>query len=920
MTTRQGLSKHKVISSGRLTSTSRGQPIKKKLPSKPTPAPGPHYSLYSTDSEDQVTTIHRGLDRCAALLHGILQAEQEEPKPPTAKGTKSVPSKPKPKQCPGRLEAERKKPVRKTISASASAPEQKAILTSRSQPALRGQPGYPEEPRPTGDPGGPQMAPPVATAAQWELMQPQVRPMAYPQQQGSSVSQHSSGHQGTTMFNCRLATSTPILGPQDATNSQPYASNPMQVHSTPDAQLQQFAQHWVMTTTAPSVPHGVMSTTTTPQMTIAQHPTFSSVLTPLHHLTPVTSTPAAVTSMPAPLYNHATVITAPPQQPLLPQHGAFPSGQGVPVHSTPIVSPFPAAMPNQDVPQVLHNVNPVATGTLSSYPITAQMPQPPAQVVGHRGPPQGCPSGESSEYSPTSDEDEAEGVDTTPVRDSDSQTGTGTGTGTPAILKAKPLSPEKTAKKVMTVKYLLGELKAMVVNQDSAAVQLINEVENSISLLPAMVGSTNIQAELALALQPLRSENVQLRRRLRILNQQLMERERAEREARPVDCDLEMTSLQSLNLTLQLQLREAHNEMEQIQLKNKELQQAVEDKENELQLSRQQSEAETSRIMMDVSGALSEMKSYQSKLESSMMENAALSSSLQQREAEIYRLQEVIRNLQGPISGSSIERLEVMDAPKPNPHLRKHVLEMHQQDQKSSCGSDDIADSVKNYLQSMEEKNLTSSPPRSHLSPQRTPSHSSSQWRGAGLGLPQEQLCSPRRQGVGVLGKESYSVGSERGFGGGIDFAPLKEAGAALAEPPMRMERSLDGSGALKSLSQIMDRMALTAKGLQCEDSNKPSSTNGTTSHFKVNPGVLPVPPQHLDLGETPAAYTGRPSEMDSSLSSTSTSCESQATDCSMNSWSTFNTRDEEVFRTGMAALDASIARLQRTLQIDIRR
>lgn len=47
---------------------------------------------------------------------------------------------------------------------------------------------------------------------------------------------------------------------------------------------------------------------------------------------------------------------------------------------------------------------------------------------------------------------------------------------------------------------------------DSEAVRLISEVEQSISLLPTMVGSTNIQAELALALQPLRSENVQLRR------------------------------------------------------------------------------------------------------------------------------------------------------------------------------------------------------------------------------------------------------------------------------------------------------------------------------------------------------------------------------------------------------------------------
>lgn len=35
------------------------------------------------------------------------------------------------------------------------------------------------------------------------------------------------GHQGTTMFNCRLATSTPILGPQDATPSQPVSFHEM---------------------------------------------------------------------------------------------------------------------------------------------------------------------------------------------------------------------------------------------------------------------------------------------------------------------------------------------------------------------------------------------------------------------------------------------------------------------------------------------------------------------------------------------------------------------------------------------------------------------------------------------------------------------------------------------------------------------
>lgn len=58
-----------------------------------------------------------------------------------------------------------------------------------------------------------------------------------------------------------------------------------------------------------------------------------------------------------------------------------------------------------------------------------------------------------------SEEDELDSVDTMPVRDTSCQT--------KLMLKhkSKPASPEKTARKVMTVKYLLGELKALVANQ-----------------------------------------------------------------------------------------------------------------------------------------------------------------------------------------------------------------------------------------------------------------------------------------------------------------------------------------------------------------------------------------------------------------------------------------------------------------------
>ncbi|XP_023282714.1 coiled-coil domain-containing protein 14 [Seriola lalandi dorsalis] len=73
--------KHKVVTSGRLTGGGRVQLTRKQVSPHPGPAAGsePAYSLYSTDSEDQVTTLHQGLDRCAALLSGILQADEAAP-------------------------------------------------------------------------------------------------------------------------------------------------------------------------------------------------------------------------------------------------------------------------------------------------------------------------------------------------------------------------------------------------------------------------------------------------------------------------------------------------------------------------------------------------------------------------------------------------------------------------------------------------------------------------------------------------------------------------------------------------------------------------------------------------------------------------------------------------------------------------
>ncbi|XP_028252113.1 protein Hook homolog 1 isoform X5 [Parambassis ranga] len=69
----KGKVKRKVVSSGRLTGAVEANRVTLGAAAASTE---PAYSLYSTDSEDQVTTLHKGLDRCAVLLSGILQAEK----------------------------------------------------------------------------------------------------------------------------------------------------------------------------------------------------------------------------------------------------------------------------------------------------------------------------------------------------------------------------------------------------------------------------------------------------------------------------------------------------------------------------------------------------------------------------------------------------------------------------------------------------------------------------------------------------------------------------------------------------------------------------------------------------------------------------------------------------------------------------
>ncbi|PNJ63717.1 CCDC14 isoform 23, partial [Pongo abelii] len=222
--------------------------------------------------------------------------------------------------------------------------------------------------------------------------------------------------------------------------------------------------------------------------------------------------------------------------------------------------------------------------------------------------------------------------------------------------KAKNVN--KTAEKVRIIKYLLGELKALVAEQEDSEIQrLITEMEACISVLPTVSGNTDIQVEIALAMQPLRSENAQLRRQLRILNQQLREQQKTHKPSGAVDCNLELFSLQSLNMSLQNQLEESLKSQELLQSKNEELLKVIEnqkdenkkftsifkDKDQTILENKQQYDIEITRIKIELEEALVNVKSSQFKLETAEKENQILGITLRQRDAEVTRLRELTR-------------------------------------------------------------------------------------------------------------------------------------------------------------------------------------------------------------------------------------------------------------------------------------
>ncbi|KAJ8004015.1 hypothetical protein DPEC_G00154410 [Dallia pectoralis] len=753
--TKQGLARHKVISSGRLTGGGRGQALKKRGAGRPLPSVRePAYSLYSTDSEDQVTTIHKGLDRCAALLSGILQAEKAEASSVRGSGrTRAAKSRPLSTLGKERGETERRKQTKRPAVAQAAkkpAPVQKTILSCQSHA-------------------------------------------------GKSNIARSSAEtsESASRFNCRLITSTPTLSPQRL----PSNSTQSTLAPGPSVCLSQAGGSF-------SGAASLLGASGAEATSLPPAPFTSSVLSLLAAVPggSVYEAKALATQATGAPLGGTQVILAPALSP-----SSEPEEKGCPMSS--------CCSHTQPQPHLLANIQ---TQSVSEAPSVSE-PSRGSQLcyTQDRRALAGKACGNRAGIAGEEEEEDEE----CPVKDTSARTSFDKQTPSqlastnpdpmcvppdthrPLALCRKGCGPEGTARHVTTVQHVLGELKALFIGRDNEAERLLGNLETAMSLLPVMESSSNIQAEVALVLQPLRSENSILRRRLKTVNQQLRERERAEREARDPYCDTDVSSLKS-------ELSVAHMGLRELQDDNTELRQALVDTQRQLQ----HSEAEGGRLGKELQSARAEVQVCNTQLEDCQKQNAAMTLNIQQRETEIRTLQERLRAFHVPPS----ELPAVTDVSMSQLPLTKQALDQYQDHQ----GLSDHL--VSQYLWSLRQKGSKANSP-----PCKGPGGVNT--RQLDLGV-----CAPGGQNVCATAEQDVSV----------------------------------------SVSQ--------------------------NSRRRLNMDVA-----SWGMGQNP------------SLDSTGLSlCEvrSTASDWSAGSSSTFDTRDEQDFRNGLAALDASIASLQRTIKQDLKR
>ncbi|XP_073490591.1 coiled-coil domain-containing protein 14 [Aquarana catesbeiana] len=827
----------KVVPSGRISVPVRPQSCRRRTTTRKisTTSADSGYSLCSTDSEDQVLVINKGLDRCAALLQDILHCETRDKatKPPKATFPRA--------HCKSSVKV-KKNAVKKPTTASHVHREK--VIVRKLAPSggcnnVKGE-------------GPPVTASsPALPVANCDLIQTQMQLL----NRAACNAASAPAPESAVMFNYRLPTSTPTLSPQQPANP-------------PDAGYGVYYQ---------SLPLGGA----------APFPSVSSAA--LTH-----SVPPAACNVQAPVQQTSNSSSYQPtrQADLL-------------LQSTNYIN----QIRDSDLLQCVA----AHLAQLGSQEAT-NAPEPEKERL----------LTETEEVS--SDEEEEVMVDKAMARNISCQT---------SFSNQKKSSPEKTERKIRTVKYLLGEIKALVADRDDGeALRLVTELEHNVSLLPAVVGSTNVHAEIALALQPLRSDNAQLRRRLRILNQQLRDRERT---ARSEEQSYEVTSLQSMNETLQQQLMESQKSLESQQNKNQELlkvvetqkeenktlSQVIQEKEREILQILQQKDVTSSRLKTESEDAVGNMKSLQFRLESAEKENQILGITLRQRDVEVARLRELTRTLQASMAKLLCDLGKDTPKARPGAPLTQAALDSYEKQLRTDqCPA---SSSIISYLKRLEmdhvipgcsdrpdlaastyQKELTSDPSDDFIINYQRPEPTVSS-------IPSH---SPQKLRPEVNSRSCSLIGDE--------YKPDETTYLPMASSPHKANFAPSARlmctppkicSAERDIGEKINVFAASEGNRPIQRSlfNVPDMAGKTTKTQNLDV----TKPKELSGGHPPLLHhLSNLRITDSRLNDHSAfNVMSAASDWSIASFSTFTSHDEQDFRNGLASLDANIAKLQRTLQ-----
>ncbi|KFQ09078.1 Coiled-coil domain-containing protein 14, partial [Leptosomus discolor] len=935
-----------VLSSGRLTGAAKLANGRKQFGLRK----GCHsdvesgYSLYSTDSDDQVDTVHSGLDRCAALLKNILQNEATGGRETIHKQrgkTTSIKITSKPLLTKGNTS--KKKGLKKNITpahvrketvpisngkfASSTTPSTEKELSSAAQNQMVQPIHVPCSQRS-----------PVMHQKLCEHVQTQMSLITGQTPQNSNeiptvtpFPTSSHGCQNTTAFNYRLPTSTSALSLQ-------HSANPL--------------------STQPDVPVDSGNGCVPEMGRPVACPVVSAASTTAAQIQPAAALPSVIPWVASGACSNSAVpafIPAPAGREMGPTHEQR-------VKEADLIRCIQAHLALLQSHEMMDSR-------------TEQKCHPHCPAKHNASNNNEEDASEEHSEDTVDEDDQLNVLDIAPVRETSCKT-----SFVKKVLKSRKEDPEETAHKVNTVKYLLGELRALITDQDdSEMLRLMNEIEDCISLLPAVVESMNIQAEIALALQPLRSENAQLRRRLRTLNQQLGERERSEKTSGQ-SCNYG-SSLQSLNLMLQSQLKESLKGLESLQAKNEELLKIIEsqkeenkrlakdiqDKEEELLENKQHYDIHSTKLKIEVDEALANVKSLQFKLEASEKENKILGITLRQRDAEVNRLRELTRTLQSSMAKLLSDLTVDNIRPKPEKGLSKSLLENHEKQMQPGLfpGSASVMTCFKklemdhiltdtelqfsNKSGELEMQNLAyeefaaegskvnntfseelTSTPRILLTSLKPDAETVSD---SGTLLDDQSkldetvyipLTNDASKNQQPISERTAVLPQSRGACKMLDCHcelsnSVQQNGCEISKDPTLLDKLSASYSVKKTMENTLEG---TGDKVKPEGDKVPMRLKGTLSGAAEDFADKPDQPQpgtypHVRMLFPKEISQKKGSEI-ADFSSISFDDTSRKSEWSASSFSTFTSRDEEDFKNSLAALDANIARLQRTLQNSI--